>query len=119
MTGSEILNSPLRTNSALRKDMVLPGGVILAGVVLVAISLIGLNFERQYVVDAAQASRQAQMQSPSHRDGVAPAPAVRERRPQDVAPQPARPDAEAQKTGAKPALPPAPAEKSGEPIPSR
>ena len=120
----ETLTDPRKT-TALRKDMLLAGMIVLAGAVLMAVSLVELNSERRYGYSEVQAQAQS---PPPVRDaapdrGVAPAtsnPDSKDNaRPHDVAPEPARPNPEAQKSGAEPALPPAPAEKTAPPIKQR
>ena len=103
---------------ALRRDMLLAGMMVVAGVVMSGISAGQLLNERHQQM--AQATQPLQSTPGAESKPSAPAdPATTAKRPGDIPPEPARPDAEAQKAGATPALPPAPAEKMAAPIKER
>ena len=108
---------------AYRRDMLLASAMLVAGVMLCALSIsqIRASPANQRV---AQATQPLQSSPPTERTPPAEAtpPAGAKpggERPTTPAPEPARPDAEAQKAGATPALPPAPAEKTAPPIKDR
>jgi len=101
-----------------RRDMLLAGIMVAAGVVMSGISGAELLTTRHQQM--AQATQPLQSTPGAETKPSTPAePATTGKRPGDVAPEPARPDAEAQKAGATPALPPAPAEKTAAPIKER
>jgi hypothetical protein len=103
---------------AYRRDMLLAGMMVVAGVAMSGISAAELLATRHQQM--AQATQPLQSTPGAESKPSAPAePATTGTRPQTVPPEPARPDAEAQKAGATPALPPAPAEKTAAPIKER
>ena len=103
---------------ATRRDMLLAGAMVVAGVAMSGISAAQLLHTRH--PQMAQATQPLQSTPGAESKPSAPAePATTGKRPGDVPPEPARPDAEAQKAGATPALPPAPAEKTAAPIKER
>lgn len=113
------MNSHQKTNG-LRKEVILAGSFVAAGMLLVAVSLFEFNKTREYAVnEAQQAQAQPRTDRPQPNRPGSPDAAPESSRPHEVAPQPARPDDDAQKAGAKPALPPAPAEKVAPPIKPR
>ena len=102
---------------ASRKDMLLAGLMVLAGLGISAASLAQLAPDHARMAQATpplQSTPGAETKPPAPAD-----PATTGARPQEVPPQPARPDADAQKAGAQPVLPPAPAEKMAPPIPAK
>lgn len=103
---------------AYRRDMLLAGVMVAAGVAMSGISAAELLATRHQQM--AQATHPLQSTPGAESKPSAPAePATTGTRPQTIPPEPARPDAEAQKAGATPALPPAPAEKTAAPIKER
>jgi hypothetical protein len=101
-----------------RRDMLLAGVIVVAGVVMSGISAAELHQTRHQQM--AQATQPLQSTPGAETKPSAPAePATTGTRPNNIPPEPARPDAEAQKAGATPALPPAPAEKTAAPIKER
>jgi hypothetical protein len=101
-----------------RRDMLLAGVMVAAGVAMSGISAAQLLTTHH--PQMAQATQPLQSTPGAETKPSAPAePATTGKRPGDVSPEPARPDAEAQKAGAMPALPPAPAEKTAAPIKER
>jgi cytoskeletal protein RodZ len=101
-----------------RRDMLLAGAMVVAGLAMSGVSATQLLTTRHQQM--AQATQPLQSTPGAETKPSAPAePATTGKRPGDVAPEPARPDAEAQKAGATPALPPAPAEKTAAPIKER
>jgi hypothetical protein len=97
-----------------RRDMLLAGSLVAAGLVVAGLSLTHLKAGNNHV---AQATQPLQSSPGADSKPSAPAePATTGTRPTGVQPEPAHPDAQAQKEGAKPALPPAPAEKMAPPI---
>jgi cytoskeletal protein RodZ len=101
-----------------RRDMLLAGVMVVAGLAMSGISAAQLLTTRHQQL--AQATQPLQSTPGAETKPSSPAePATTGKRPGDVAPEPARPDAEAQKAGAVPALPPAPAEKTAAPIKER
>lgn len=108
---------PTLSKRASRKDMLLAGVMIVAGLGISAASLAQLAPPHAQM---AQATPPLQSTPGAETKPKEPAdPATTGARPQEVPPQPARPDADAQKAGATPALPPAPAEKMAPPIPAK
>ncbi|MGO3932360.1 hypothetical protein [Rhodopseudomonas pseudopalustris] len=107
--------TPIEKQSGLKRDLLLAGILIMAGVAMSGLSLTQVdNSGRLHLAQATQP-----LQSTPGADGKSSAPmdtTTTGARPHDIAPQPARPDSDALDAGAKPALPPAPAEKKGEPI---
>jgi cytoskeletal protein RodZ len=100
---------------AYRREMLLAGVMIAAGLAMSGMSLAQLAVRPH--AQMAQATQPLQSTPGAESKPSAPAePATTGTRPGDVSPQPARPDADAQKAGATPALPPAPAEKTAAPI---
>ncbi|RED27675.1 hypothetical protein BJ123_12527 [Rhodopseudomonas thermotolerans] len=101
----------------LKRDLLLAGVLIAAGVALSGLSLTQVD-SRTGRLQFAQATPQPPSSTPGAEtkptapDDAGPTGA----RPHDIPPQPARPDQDAVQSGAKPALPPAPPEKIGEPI---
>jgi cytoskeletal protein RodZ len=103
---------------AYRRDMLLAGVMVAAGLVMSGVSLAQLAARPH--AQMAQATQPLQSTPGADSKPSAPAePATTGTRPNAVSPEPARPDAEAQKSGAQPALPPAPAEKTAAPINAR
>jgi hypothetical protein len=103
---------------AYKRDMLLAGVMVAAGLVMSGVSLAQLAARPH--AQMAQATQPLQSTPGAETKPSAPAePATTGARPNDVPPQPARPDADAQKAGAAPALPPAPAEKTAAPINAR
>jgi hypothetical protein len=103
---------------AYRRDMLLAGLMVVAGVAISGISAGQLLTERHQQM--AQATQPLQSTPGAETKPSAPAePATTGTRPNDIPPEPARPDPNAQKAGAAPALPPAPAEKTAAPIKER
>jgi hypothetical protein len=101
-----------------RRDMLLAGAMVVAGVAMSGMSAAELLTTRHQQM--AQATQPLQSTPGADSKPSAPSePATTGQRPGDVPPQPARPDADAQKAGATPALPPAPAEKTAAPINAR
>jgi hypothetical protein len=98
-----------------RRDMLLAGVLVIAGVAMCGVSAAQLLTTHH--PQMAQATQPLQSTPGAETKPSAPVePATTGKRPGDVPPEPARPDAEAQKAGAAPALPPAPAEKTAAPI---
>jgi hypothetical protein len=109
--------TPIRTKRTYRKDMLLAGAMVVAGL---GISVASLAQMAPAHTRIAQATPPLQSTPGADAKPAAPAePGTTGARPQEVPPQPARPDADAQKAGAAPALPPAPAEKIAPPIPAK
>ena len=103
---------------AYRRDMLLAGVMVIAGVAMSGISGAQLLTARHQQI--AQATHPLQSTPGAETRPTAPAePATTGTRPNNIPPEPARPDAEAQKAGATSALPPAPAEKTAAPIKER
>lgn len=103
---------------AYRRDMLLAGMMVVAGVAMSGISAGQLLTARHHQM--AQATQPLQSTPGAETKPSAPAePATTGARPNDIPPEPARPDPNAQKAGATPALPPAPAEKTAAPIKER
>jgi hypothetical protein len=103
---------------AYRRDMLLAGMMVVAGVAMSGISAAQLLTTRH--AQMAQATQPLQSTPGADTKPSAPAePATTGTRPGEVPPEPARPDPNAQKAGATPALPPAPAEKTAAPIKAR
>jgi hypothetical protein len=103
---------------AYRRDMLLAGIMVAAGVMMTGFSAADLLTTRH--PQMAQATQPLQSTPGAETKPSAPAePATTGARPNAVPPQPARPDPDAQKAGAEPALPPAPAEKTAPPINAR
>ena len=101
-----------------RKDMLLAGAMVVAGLAISGISAAELLTTRH--PQMAQATQPLQSTPGAESKPSAPAePATTGTRPGDVPPEPARPNPEARKAGAEPALPPAPAEKTAAPIKER
>jgi hypothetical protein len=99
---------------ALKIDLLLAAGMVVAGLAMSGISLARLANTDQQV---AQATPPLQSTPGAETRPSAPAqPTTTGMRPTEVKPQPAQPDADAQKAGATPALPPAPAEKMAAPV---
>jgi cytoskeletal protein RodZ len=100
----------------LKRDLLLAGVLIVAGVAISGLSLTQVDTSTGRL-QVAQATQPLQSTPGAETKPTAPDdPKDTSARPRDVAPQPARPDADAVDAGTKPALPPAPAEKTGEPI---
>jgi len=96
----------------LRKELLVAASLVVAGLMISAVSFIEFRTARPQL---AQATQPLQPSAPAETN----APAESKpggTRPTTPAPEPARPDAEAQKSGAPAALPPAPAEKVAPPI---
>jgi hypothetical protein len=103
---------------AYRRDLLLAGVMVAAGLSISGVSLAQLTTARH--PQMAQATQPLQSTPGAESKPSAPAePATTGARPTGVSPEPARPGAEAQKAGATPALPPAPAEKIAAPIKER
>jgi len=103
---------------AYRRDMLLAGVMVAAGVGISGVSLAQLAIHPH--AQMAQATQPLQSTPGAETKPSAPAePATTGTRPGGISPEPARPDADAQKAGAAPALPPAPAEKTAAPIKER
>jgi hypothetical protein len=101
-----------------RRDMLLAGVMVVAGVAMSGMSAAQLLTTHH--PQMAQATQPLQSTPGAESKPSAPAePTTTGKRPGEPAPEPARPDAEAQKAGATPALPPAPAEKTAAPIKER
>jgi cytoskeletal protein RodZ len=110
--------APETRKRAYRRDMLLAGIMVAAGVAMSGMSAVQLLTARHQQM--AQATQPLQSTPGAESKLSAPAePATTGTRPQTIPPEPARPDAEAQKAGATPALPPAPAEKTAAPIKER
>ena len=110
--------APKDTKRSYRRDMLLAGTMVAAGLAMSGISAAELLTTRHQHI--AQATQPLQSTPGAESKPSAPAePATTGTRPGDVPPEPARPKAEAQKAGAEPALPPAPAEKTAAPIKDR
>src|SRR4051812_34045076 len=104
--------------SAYRRDMLLAGAMVVAGLAMSGISAAELLSTRPQQM--AQATQPLQSPPGAESKPSAPAePAATGTRPGEIPPEPARPKPEAQKAGAEPALPPAPAEKTAAPIKDR
>ena len=101
----------------LRRDLVLAGVLIAAGVALSGLLLTQID-TRTGGLQFAQATPQPPSSTPGaeHRPAASEDAQPTGARPHDIPPQPARPDQDAVQSGARPALPPAPPEKIGEPI---
>jgi len=109
--------TPTRKTSVSRKDLLLAGVMVVAGLGISAVSLAQLAPTHMQM---AQATPPLQSTPGAESKPTAPAePATTGARPSEIPPQPARPDADAQKAGATPVLPPAPAEKMAPPIPAK
>ncbi|MBI5130343.1 MAG: hypothetical protein HZA66_12945 [Rhodopseudomonas palustris] len=104
----------MNTERGLKRDLLLAGLLIVAGVAISGLSLTQVDDSGR--LQLAQATQPLQSTPGAETKPAAPAPTSSGPRPHDIAPQPARPDQDAVDAGAKPALPPAPAEKKGEPI---
>ena len=117
--GNAVKNMPPDDKRRIyRRDMLLASAMLLAGLMLCALSIsqIRASPANQRVAQATQPLQS----SPAPAQATPPAEAKPGgERPTTPAPEPARPDAEAQKAGAAPALPPAPAEKTAPPIKDR
>jgi hypothetical protein len=100
---------------AYRRDMLLAGAMVAAGLSLSGLSLVQLRASHPQVAQATQ-PLQASPSPPSEQDKAPAESKPGGERPTTPAPEPARPDAQAQKAGASPALPPAPAEMTAAPI---
>jgi hypothetical protein len=110
--------APDNRKRSYRRDMLLAGVMVVAGVVMSGFAAAELLRTRH--PQMAQATQPLQSTPGAESKPSAPAePATTGKRPGDVPPEPARPDADAQKAGATPALPPAPAEKTAAPIKER
>src|SRR5438105_9841047 len=110
--------APDNEKRAYRRDMLLAGAMMVAGLAMSGISAAELLTTRHQQM--AQATQPLQSSPGAESKPSAPAePATTGTRPGDVPPEPARPKPEAQKAGAEPALPPAPAEKTAAPIKAR
>jgi hypothetical protein len=110
--------TPDDSKRAYRRDMLLAGVMVAAGLAMSGISLAALATPRH--AQMAQATQPLQSTPGAESKPSAPAePATTGARPNGVSPEPARPDADAQKAGVTPALPPAPAEKTAAPIKER
>lgn len=104
---------------AYRKDLLLAGAMVVAGLAIIGLSLASFS-SRELHPQMAQATQPLQSTPGAETKPSAPSePTTTGTRPTEVPPEPARPDAEAQKAGAQPALPPAPAEKTAAPIKER
>ncbi|MFH1341482.1 MAG: hypothetical protein ABIL01_09790 [Pseudomonadota bacterium] len=111
--------SPDDRKRAYRKDLLLAGAMVIAGLAITGLSLASFSSSEPHP-QMAQATQPLQSTPGAENKPPAPAePTTTGARPLEVAPEPARPDAEAQKAGAQPALPPAPAEKTAAPIKDR
>ena len=109
--------TPTRETRIYRKELLLAGVMVVAGM---GISFASLAQLAPGHTQMAQATPPLQSTPGAESKPAAPAePATTGARPSEVPPQPARPDADAQKAGATPALPPAPAEKIAPPIPAK
>jgi hypothetical protein len=101
-----------------RRDMLLASAMLVAGLVLCALSISQIN-----ATPGDQRVAQATQPLQSSPAPAQPAPPAEAKpggeRPTTPAPEPARPAADAQKAGATPVLPPAPAEKTAAPIKDR
>src|SRR5437588_618588 len=107
-----------RTKLSYRRDMLLAGAMVVAGLAMSGISAAELLTARHQQM--AQATQPLQSTPGAESKSSVPAePAATGTRPGDVPPEPARPDPNAQKAGVAPALPPAPAEKTAAPIKER
>jgi hypothetical protein len=107
--------SPDQRKRAYKRDLLLAGAMIAAGLAITGVSLVQLKGR-----DARMAQATQPLQAPSPTPTPQNSPPAESKpggeRPTTPAPEPARPSAAAQKEGAKPALPPAPAEKTAPPI---
>jgi hypothetical protein len=104
---------------AYRKDLLLAGAMVIAGLAITGLSLASFSSSELHP-QMAQATQPLQSTPGAEKKPSAPSePTTTGARPAEVPPEPARPDAEAQKAGAQPALPPAPAERSAAPIKDR
>jgi hypothetical protein len=107
--------TPTEQTRILRRDLLLAGVMVMAGVAVSVASVAQLYAGSPQVM--AQATQPLQSTPGAESKPSAPAdPATMGLRPQEIPPQPARPDADAQDAGAKATLPPAPAEKMAPPI---
>jgi hypothetical protein len=109
--------TPTEKKRAFRKDLLLAGSMVVAGLAISVISLAQLMPSQTRMAQTTQP-----LQSTPGAENKPPAPAdpvTTGSRPTEIPPQPARPDADAQKAGATPVLPPAPAEKTAPPIPAK
>src|SRR3954463_7544125 len=113
---------------AYRRDMLLAGVMVVAGLAMSAVSAAQLLTTRHHQM--AQATQPLQSTPGAETKPSEPAePATTGTRPGDVPPgpprpgtvppEPPRPDPNSQKAGVTPALPPAPAEKTAAPIKER
>ncbi|WP_375413995.1 hypothetical protein [uncultured Bradyrhizobium sp.] len=110
--------TPDQKTRAYRKELLLAGVMVTAGLIMSGASLVALA--KPHHAQIAQATQPLQSTPGAESKPSAPAePATTGTRPGDVSPEPARPVPEAQKAGANPALPPAPAEKTAAPIKER
>jgi hypothetical protein len=110
--------TPADSKRAYRRDMLLAGVMVAAGLALSGMAGAELLTTRHQQM--AQGTQPLQSTPGAETKPSAPAePSTTGTRPDKVPPEPARPDPEAQKTGAQPALPPAPAEKTAAPIKER
>ncbi|MFB9265453.1 hypothetical protein ACFFWD_20240 [Bradyrhizobium erythrophlei] len=99
----------------LRTDLMIASALVIAGCVMVGLSLREISATNSEQM--AQATQPLQGTTPEPQKTAPPAQSKPGGdRPTTPAPEPARPDAEAEKAGAKPVLPPAPAEKTVPPI---
>ena len=105
--------SPDDSKRAYRKDLLLAGALVVAGLALSGLSLVQLQASHPQV---AQATQPLQASPPSEQDKAPAESKPGGERPTTPAPEPAHPDVQAQKEGAKPALPSAPPEKMAPPI---
>lgn len=105
---------PTRNMRVFRKEILIAGAMIIAGLGTSVAALAHLSPDRTRL---AQATPPLQSTPGAESKPSVPAePTTTGQRPQETPPQPARPDAEARDAGAKPALPAAPAEKTAPPI---
>ena len=102
--------------SGLRRDLLLAGLLIVAGIGVSGIALTHVDDGGR--LQFAPATPQPPQSTPGaeSKPAAPPTDTKSDARPHDIPPQPARPDADAVQSGAKPALPPAPPEKVGDPI---
>src|SRR5438045_7500287 len=98
---------------AYRRDLVLAGAMIAAGLAITGVSLVQLKPRDAQMAQATQPLQASPTPTPQNSPPAESKPGGE--RPTTPAPEPARPNPEAQKTGATPALPPAPAEKTAPP----
>lgn len=106
----------IEKHNGLRRDLLLAGFLIAAGVGISGIALTQVNTDGR--LHLAQATQHPPQSTPGaeSKPSAPPSDTKQDARPHDIPPQPARPDPDAVQSGAKPALPPAPPEKVGEPI---